>query len=110
MKHPETQRMLRDIRSGQINGLVFSKLARLVRNTRELLEFAHIFRNAKSSLISLSENIDTNRRITVDLCSFAPQLKNPCYLLAFIIAIKTVEFFLQVPDCWLLCRYVFCHK
>src|SRR5712692_89356 len=36
---PETQRMLKDIRSGHITGLIFSKLARLARNTRELLEF-----------------------------------------------------------------------
>jgi site-specific DNA recombinase len=34
--HPETQRMLRDIKSGHITGLIFSKLARLARNTREL--------------------------------------------------------------------------
>ena len=32
--HPETQRMLRDIKSGHITGLIFSKLARLARNTR----------------------------------------------------------------------------
>ncbi|WP_199141627.1 recombinase family protein [Pedobacter sp. ASV12] len=60
MEHSETQRMLRDIRCGQINGLVFSRLARLARNTRELLEIADVFRNAKASLISLSENIDTS--------------------------------------------------
>lgn len=60
MKHTETQRMLLDIKSGHINGLVFSKLARLARNTMELLKFANIFKNAKASLISLSENIDTS--------------------------------------------------
>lgn len=32
-EHPETQRMLRDIKSGHITGLIFSKLARLARNT-----------------------------------------------------------------------------
>src|SRR3989442_694765 len=37
---PETDRMLRDIRAGHITALIFSKLARLARNTRELLEFA----------------------------------------------------------------------
>jgi site-specific DNA recombinase len=37
--HPEAQRMLKDIKSGHINGLIFSKLARLARNTKELLEF-----------------------------------------------------------------------
>jgi site-specific DNA recombinase len=60
MQHPETQRMLRDIRSGHINGLVFSKLARLARNTLELLEFSTIFRAHNADLISLSESIDTS--------------------------------------------------
>src|SRR5215469_7700967 len=39
----EAKRMLADIASGHITGLVFSKLARLARNTRELLDFADIF-------------------------------------------------------------------
>lgn len=60
MEHPETQRMLRDIRSGHISGLVFSKLARLARNTKELLEFAEIFRKEGADLISLAEQIDTS--------------------------------------------------
>jgi len=60
MEHPETKRMLKDIRSGHISGLVFSKLARLARNTRELLEFAEIFRKEGADLISLAEQIDTS--------------------------------------------------
>jgi site-specific DNA recombinase len=60
MGHPETKRMLSDIRRGHITGLVFSKLARLARNTKELLEFADIFRTENADLISLSENIDTS--------------------------------------------------
>lgn len=60
MGHPETKRMLSDIRNKHINGLVFSKLARLARNTKELLEFADIFRTENADLISLSENIDTS--------------------------------------------------
>ncbi len=59
IQHPETQRMLKDIRSGHITGLVFSKLARLARSTKELLEFADIFRKEKADLISLAEQIDT---------------------------------------------------
>ncbi len=39
MQYPETQRMLQDIKTGYITGLIFSKLARLACNTRELLEF-----------------------------------------------------------------------
>jgi len=60
MNLPETQRMLKDIRSVDITGLIFSKLARLARNTRELLEFAEIFRENNADLISLQEAIDTS--------------------------------------------------
>lgn len=60
MGHPETQRMLGQIRSGQISGLIFSKLARLARNTRELLEFSDIFRENDADLVSLQESIDTS--------------------------------------------------
>lgn len=56
---PETQRMLDHIKSGHITVLIFSKLARLARNTRELLEFADIFREYDADLISLHESIDT---------------------------------------------------
>ncbi|MCH7705802.1 MAG: recombinase family protein [Chloroflexi bacterium] len=40
MGRPETEQMQSDIREGRITGLIFSKLARLARNTKELLEFA----------------------------------------------------------------------
>ncbi|HEX4007111.1 MAG TPA: recombinase family protein [Acidobacteriaceae bacterium] len=60
MGAPETQRMLADIASGHVTGLVFSKLARLARNTRELLEFADIFQAQGADLISLHESIDTS--------------------------------------------------
>lgn len=56
----ETQRMLEDIRRGHITGLIFSKLARLARNTKELLEFAEIFEIHGAHLISLQESIDTS--------------------------------------------------
>src|SRR5208337_1979176 len=46
--------------SGHITGLIFSKLARLARNTKELLEFADIFREYDADLISLQESIDTS--------------------------------------------------
>ena len=60
MEHSETQRMLQDIKDGHINGLIFSKLARLARNTKELLEFSEIFRRYNADLISLQEAIDTS--------------------------------------------------
>jgi len=58
--HPEAKRMLQDIRRGHITGLVFSKLARLARNVRELLDFSDIFRECNADLISLQESIDTS--------------------------------------------------
>jgi site-specific DNA recombinase len=59
-EYPETKRMLEDIRTGHITGLIFSKLARLARNTKELLEFADSFREHGADLISLAESIDTS--------------------------------------------------
>lgn len=59
-EYPETKRMLADIKSGHITGLIFSKLARLARNTKELLDFAEIFRDCDADLISLAESIDTS--------------------------------------------------
>lgn len=60
MGHIEAKRMLSDIRSARIEGLVFSKLARLARNTKELLEFSEIFRTEGADLVSLQEAIDTS--------------------------------------------------
>src|ERR1035441_4342443 len=39
-EHPEARRMLADVKRGHITGIIFSKLARLARNTKELLEFS----------------------------------------------------------------------
>ena len=60
MAHAEAKRMLADVRAGKISGLVFSKLARLARNTKELLEFSEIFRAEGADLVSLQESIDTS--------------------------------------------------
>src|SRR5688572_12838834 len=57
---PEAKRMIADIKSGHITALIFSKLARLARNTKELLEFADIFQQCRADLISLAESIDTS--------------------------------------------------
>jgi site-specific DNA recombinase len=61
--YPDTKRMLKDVKSGHISGLIFSRLARLARNTKELLEFADIFKAQEADLISLAENIDTSTHI-----------------------------------------------
>lgn len=60
MAHPEAQRMIKDIERGHITGLIFSKLARLARNTRELLDFADLFKKYGADLVSLQESIDTS--------------------------------------------------
>src|SRR3954462_1813580 len=49
-QHPETKRMLSDIQSGHIRALIFSKLAPLARNTKELLEFSDMFRRCEADL------------------------------------------------------------
>ena len=46
MQHPEAKRMMKDIERGHITGLVFSKLARLSRNRRELEDFSEFFKKA----------------------------------------------------------------
>jgi len=60
MEHPEARRMMADIRRGHISGLIFSKLARLARNTKELLDFSDFFREHNADMISLQEKIDTS--------------------------------------------------
>jgi site-specific DNA recombinase len=60
MEHPECRRMLDDMKRGHITGLIFSKLARLARNKRELEDFAEIFRDCGADMISLQEKIDTS--------------------------------------------------
>jgi len=60
MQHPEAKRMMKDVERGHITGLVFSKLARLSRNRRELEDFSDFFRKHDADLISLSEAIDTS--------------------------------------------------
>jgi len=52
--------MMKDIERGHITGLVFSKLARLSRNRRELEDFSDFFNEHEADLISLSEAIDTS--------------------------------------------------
>lgn len=60
MDYRETKQMMHDIKSGNISGIIFSKLARLGRNTKELLEMADFFEKHDATLISLDESFDTS--------------------------------------------------
>ena len=60
MEHPEARRMLHDIKRKHISGIIFSKIARLARNTKELIEFSEIFNEYNADLVSLQESIDTS--------------------------------------------------
>ncbi len=60
LHHKHTQQMLDDIKMGRIQGLIFSKLARLARNTEELLFYSKYFQKYDADLISLNESIDTS--------------------------------------------------
>jgi site-specific DNA recombinase len=59
-EHPEARRMMADIQRRHITGIIFSKLARLARNTKELLEFSEFFRDHQADLVSLQDSIDTS--------------------------------------------------
>lgn len=60
LDYPETKQMLADLASGLISGLIFSKLARLARNTKELLELSDLFRDEGADLVSIQEQFDTS--------------------------------------------------
>jgi site-specific DNA recombinase len=60
MEHPEAKRMLADIKRRHISALIFSKLARLARNTKELLDFSDKFAAHGADMVSLHEKIDTS--------------------------------------------------
>jgi len=60
MENAEAKRMMADVKRGHITGLIFSKLARLARNTKELLEFADFFKHHNADMVSLQEKIDTS--------------------------------------------------
>jgi len=60
MEHPECKRMMEDVRRGHVSGIIFSKLARLARNTIELLKFSEFFQTHNADLVSLGDSIDTS--------------------------------------------------
>lgn len=58
INHPEAKRMMADVKRGHISGLIFSKVDRFVRYTKELLEFAEFFEKHNADLISIEQAID----------------------------------------------------
>lgn len=58
--YSETKRMLNDIKTGAISGLVFSKISRLARNTKELIDIAEFFNQQGADLIAIDMSIDTS--------------------------------------------------
>jgi len=56
----QAETMLYHIKHKHIEGLIFSKIARFARNTRELLDFADYFKQNDASLISLQESFDSS--------------------------------------------------
>lgn len=60
IKHHETHRIIRDIQSGYIEALIFSKISRLARNVKKLFEFLYYFQKHNTDLTSLGESINTN--------------------------------------------------
>ena len=63
MGYDETKRMMDDIKNKRIDGIVFTKIARLARNTSELIEIAKFFRDNGADLISMDMSIDTSTPI-----------------------------------------------
>jgi site-specific DNA recombinase len=60
MAHPEAKRMMEDVKRGHVKAILFSKLARLSRNLREVQDFGDFFRQNNADLVSLNESIDTS--------------------------------------------------
>jgi site-specific DNA recombinase len=52
--------MISDLKTGRIKGLIFTKLARLARNLKELIEFSDLFQKYHADMISLEEGFDTS--------------------------------------------------
>lgn len=57
---PVAQKMRFNIETGKAQGLVFTALDRLGRDTLELLQFERFFRDHGACLISIFDNIDTS--------------------------------------------------
>lgn len=59
-EHPEMARMQSDVKSGRIQGLIFSSLTRLARSKSTLWAIADLFEQHNANLICLDMAIDTS--------------------------------------------------
>lgn len=57
---PEFQRLLRDIRKGLVDKIVFTELSRVSRSVRDFLDLTEEFRDADVEFVSLREKFDTS--------------------------------------------------
>ncbi len=60
LDNPEAKRMLKDIKTGRITGLIATRLASLARNTKELMDLSDYFTSHDADLVVLDESIDTS--------------------------------------------------
>lgn len=59
-KRPELQRMIRDVKAGRIDVVVFHRVDRVFRNLKSLLEFVELLQKYNVRLVSVTEHIDTD--------------------------------------------------
>ena len=59
-KRPGLQRMIRDIKAGRIDVVVFHRVDRVFRNLKSLLEFVDLLKKHNVRLVSVTEQIDTD--------------------------------------------------
>lgn len=59
LKRPAAKRLLELIEKGAIGGVIIWKLARLVRNTRQLLEVLELMADRDIAFVSVNDRIDT---------------------------------------------------
>ena len=63
MNRPAYLRMLADIKSGKINGVIVTELSRLNRNVKDFLQFWDFLKRYNGKFFSLKENFDTSTAI-----------------------------------------------
>ena len=60
-KRPGLQRLIRDVKAGRIDVVVFHRVDRIFRNLKSLLEFVDLLKKYNVRLVSVTEKIDTDK-------------------------------------------------